>query len=702
MEEKTNQMVVARISLALAVLLFLLLFGVQNCSMRSSNEDQKTFHELWYEHQLEKDEKIASELVPLFNNLRRNLKSIAQEVELYKDQKKFFKNANFIFPGSNENRVEFKLKNGHRPIQVSTNHGSLVINPDTTSFDPNNYEDIGPFYSFFEKTRRMLKLPEGGLSYEDYSDYVLSVLLNTKGKKEWLNDLRVFRLYCANGKGHILMFPFQYRDYPGLVSHKRPWWWAAWKEDGEGESQKHPSTFEDANSGLSFLYTDIESKTEITLVRTFWHKFQVDGEKYVIGVDFFLNNEEREPGEGAITKMYSNPLVRSAIWSIIGSAIFFLFAILFLKNRINGLINRAFSSALPEGTWQMKASRQDLHFVNAEEDSSERLFEIQGVSKNEQFDFTGTAVGWAPGVIRRKKEGMEYSMSKKYKLSLSDELPNRGIEVWKVANSPKNGSGKEQTIGFFEVKWKNAQAMGEELKIVPVFWESEEYNNEEQKIIMDQLKAHLLRSEDPQVNVSLDPIDNSYLEEIPEPLLKLPFIGKAIASSKNLLARKFEFSNIENYRAVYALGDVTAICSRAFLLNFLGEGVSEGMLGDFLSIKVKERYYIENQPREFVDLYNRFSLVDQEAIKKDPTFKVILFDRNQMNIISAKRDFAIIKTGQGTQFVINYFPDNDIENRGWISWRTVDINYFNQLFKKRIQIIGGDIREARKVIEQFE
>ncbi|MCB0614837.1 MAG: hypothetical protein KDC75_16085, partial [Phaeodactylibacter sp.] len=588
------------------------------------------------------------------------------------------------------------------PIQVSLDRASLVVNPDTTEFDVNNYKDIGPFYCFFEKVENILKLPKDSLSFEEYSDYVLSALFNTENREDWLNDLRVFRIYLASGKGHILMFPFQYRDYPGLVSHERPWWWAAWKENGKGESKKHPSTFDSGDFGLSFLYTDIESKTEITLVRTFWHKFEVDGEKYVIGIDFFLNNEEKDSEAGAIAKMYNHPLVKSAIWSITAGVIFFILAVLFLKDRINNLIARVFPGSIPEGVWQMKASRQDLHFANAEEDSSERVFEIQGISKNEQFDFTGTAAGWAPGVIRKKKEGIAYSMSKKYKLSLSDELPNRGIEIWKVTNSPKHGSGKEQTIGFFEVKWKNAQALEEELKILPVFWESEEYNNQEQEIIMDQLKAHLLRSEDPQVNVSLDPIDNSYLEEIPEPLLKLPFIDKAIASSKNLLARKFEFSKIENYRAVYALGDVIAICSRAFLLNFLGEGASEGMLADFLSIEVKERYFIENQPREFMELYNRFSLVDQEAIKKDPSFKVILFDRNQMNIISAKRDFAIIKIDQSTQFVINYFPDNDIENRGWISWRTVDINYFNQLFKKRIQIIGGDIREARKVIEQFE
>jgi hypothetical protein len=51
------------------------------------------------------------------------------------------------------------------------------------------------------------------------------------------------------------------------------------------------------------------------------------------------------------------------------------------------------------------------------------------------------------------------------------------------------------------------------------------------------------------------------------------------------------------------------------------------------------------------------------------------------NIITQKDDFSIISINNIPKLVAYSFTDNQYSNMGWISWREVDIKFYEELYK---------------------
>ena len=74
---------------------------------------------------------------------------------------------------------------------------------------------------------------------------------------------------------------------------------------------------------------------------------------------------------------------------------------------------------------------------------------------------------------------------------------------------------------------------------------------------------------------------------------------------------------------------------------------------------------------------------------KKSNLKVIVYTLDQVNnIIGGKDDFCVISV-QDTlkytpKFIAYSFTDNQYQNIGWISWREVDVQFYDELYKAKI------------------
>ncbi len=73
---------------------------------------------------------------------------------------------------------------------------------------------------------------------------------------------------------------------------------------------------------------------------------------------------------------------------------------------------------------------------------------------------------------------------------------------------------------------------------------------------------------------------------------------------------------------------------------------------------------------------------------KKSNLKVIVYTLDQVNnIIGGKDDFCVISV-QDTlkytpKFIAYSFTDNQYQNIGWISWREVDVQFYDELYKAK-------------------
>ena len=66
------------------------------------------------------------------------------------------------------------------------------------------------------------------------------------------------------------------------------------------------------------------------------------------------------------------------------------------------------------------------------------------------------------------------------------------------------------------------------------------------------------------------------------------------------------------------------------------------------------------------------------------SFKIMVYEEDIDNIVSPQDDFCIISMNNIPKLVAYNFCDNKFSNTswiGWISWREIDIKYYNELYE---------------------
>jgi len=108
---------------------------------------------------------------------------------------------------------------------------------------------------------------------------------------------------------------------------------------------------------------------------------------------------------------------------------------------------------------------------------------------------------------------------------------------------------------------------------------------------------------------------------------------------------------------------------------------SHNKLKDFFQTQVNERYLIEYQQDEFQDFYDSLDDESKSELRNQSPFKIMVYQDNIDNIVSAQDDFCIISINNTPKLVVYSFTDKKYSNTGWISWREVDIKFYEELYK---------------------
>ncbi|NES06615.1 MAG: hypothetical protein F6K22_29635 [Okeania sp. SIO2F4] len=134
---------------------------------------------------------------------------------------------------------------------------------------------------------------------------------------------------------------------------------------------------------------------------------------------------------------------------------------------------------------------------------------------------------------------------------------------------------------------------------------------------------------------------------------------------------------------MYNKGTVNAICT----LHFLRKLWDQNKLKDFFQTSVNHRYLIEYKQDEFKNFYNSLDDETQTELRNKSPFQIMVYQDNIDNIVGPQDDFCIISINNVPKLVAYIFTDNKFTSTGgigWISWREVDINFYDELYKCQV------------------
>ncbi|MBG1271208.1 hypothetical protein [Nostoc sp. WHI] len=533
-----------------------------------------------------------------------------------------------------------------------------------------------------------------------FSQVVINYLIGDDNYSNIIPDLRINNVYITNTKtGFLLSYPFTNENYKQYIDFKtRPWFRATQR------SNYYDSDFEDRDEfnndlGLTNVYIDINDENKPNVIRTLWYKFKTNAnEEYILCVDLFFDKSNKLSEKinlldlGLLEQSIKSGLNlkesdNTWIYLLIISFILALSLSLIYEFKVKDIILRI-SKRHPNDLVKIKLQLDSKHY--ASKDEGEIKFTIQGETKEINQSEQSMEAKWSFNIqniqvgvngsqthTKQKEATSRYEFINEYNLNMSQNKPQyRCIETWRVVLEYQ--SWNTEKIGFFVAKWNtnNSADIEEGLDIKSIYWEKE--YEQYLGILKKQLREHLLVSDDKELVAVLD---SNYIrpQNIPSFLAEIDSIKKIINSSLYLKQGKIVFSEVETLTELYKQVQVmvNAICT----LHFLRKLVDNNKLKDFFQTQVHERYLIEYQQDEFKNFYD--SLDDEsksELINKSP-FKIMVYQDNIDNIVSPQDDFCIISINNTPRLVAYSFTDNKYSNTGWISWREVDIKFYEELYK---------------------
>ena len=533
-------------------------------------------------------------------------------------------------------------------------------------------------------------------NFHEFSKKVIGYLTGDDDYWKKIPDLRINSVYILNtNKEFLIYYPFTSKRLKEKIDYEtRPWYRATERN----YNSSYEKTDDEGNkSGLTGIYIDLNDNNKPNAIRTLWYKFKVNDDNndnndntYILCLDIFLDKSYQIVQEENLLYLLEEPIKSGILVYLLPlSAVMALCLSLLYEFRLKPILFRLakHNDVVPK----IKLKRESKHYAG--KDEGEIKLNIKGETKAINRSEQSREAGWNLNDIipnlefsaksnesnaREQEASFSYEFTKVYDLSMLEDKPiYRCIETWRVLSESQ--SGKTQTIGFFVAHWNtnNSADLEEGLDIKSIYWEQ---NYEDNLVsLKEQLREHLLLSEKKELVAVLD---SQYTRRptIPPFLERIDSLKTLINSSLYLQQGKIVFSKIDTLAELYKEGEVKAICSLHFLKNLK----DKQQWKDFLDAPVAERYLIEYKGHKFRDFYDSLDDEIKSKLINQYSFKIMVCQDDIENIISPQDDFCIISLKNGSKLVAYSFTDHKYSHTnwlGWISWREVDINFYDELYK---------------------
>jgi hypothetical protein len=302
-----------------------------------------------------------------------------------------------------------------------------------------------------------------------------------------------------------------------------------------------------------------------------------------------------------------------------------------------------------------------------------------------QFNFDAKPVKVTRGVdsqsvhLSANSDLMEVTLKKTFDLSLKTGNL-KAVELWKVCR-PSNDSF---VLGVIEVLWQNNRNAND-ITLNQVYWDSN--TSASLTDILKELKRHLQTSEGGSFIIDQGSVTESEPDIVNVLKNNLHYVKDFAAKFESFSSRVLLFdNNIPILEEIYSNTNCQffATCGIEFLDNLKRQGKIKEILG----LKVDVRYIIDGETRKFTDFYNSLDDELKQFVESLPNISIIDYKPSRETIY-LNRDFCIMLFGRDKCVLCTDMSDERAQ-KGWISWREVDIDYYDAI---REFIESGDVQK---------
>jgi hypothetical protein len=534
----------------------------------------------------------------------------------------------------------------------------------------NQKPDSTDIYVFQAFTSPILTEMKGIQNYDEYANAAWSYFFKIQ-RPEYI---KIGKIFLAN-ENNIVVYPYHSHNFE-LDPTTRDWWKAAF--GGKESANFHDISIANAGigtAGITKLYNDIEAETGNTdLNRTIFYSFEKYGRKYVCGADLRLST------------LPQNSVVKSSSYILLGVLTIGFMVLLFLN------LKRIKSPTTPYRVYKMQRfgervkvkanpSQQELEFKqtikirnsieNREQKVTDWSLTIPVFNNGKAF----FSYGKQGTKSRESTEVCEMTISKRYNLAISNSRQNlKAAELWSIYRLDDSRYAR----GVVEVLWLNETSQNE-LSTSIIFWDKNFSVSEDD--IISSLKRHLLTSESGSFLNDQELISEPDYEVIVALQNSLNFFKDFALKFESYKNRLLLFRNtIPILEEIYKNPDceIEATCGIEFLENLR----KEKKIIDILGLNVKVRYIIEGENSKFKTFFEK---VDVDTVKEfmlnNPVKHQVVEFKPGQEIIYRHRDFCILTFRNKSKCVLYTDMNDPNAQKGWISWRKVDIEFYSEILE---------------------
>jgi len=512
----------------------------------------------------------------------------------------------------------------------------------------------------------------------------------------------------------------------------RPWYKAAMTHKFPLHYRTHDENY-DAEFGLTGLYNDVATATTTVLDRTFICSFKLPNLKsnvrFIACMDLFCDNSvDLDPPNPftvsrninlGYTSVSSRLFMRIPLgWcSVIDSIAFFLLIYLLMQNSrvkeivvsvLEGILNQ-FNSYKYATFFLKKIKDIRLNENNVNDppsikfDNSTETIKASEFSNEDSFGISAVLKIFFLKFSKSRKKTqiknlkMLFGDTSALTLGIDNKNYYRGVEYWEFYS-------RNTQSAIFIVKWLNSIFTKEELSIEILGEIKTKYHADQVNRILVYLKKEfenrLLTSENDYFEIRLELNQSQAVPvTIPEVFRKEMDGNPSILeyfTSIGRLHRFYEKKLFFRYRGpskveisyfleLYKDMDVYSVCGITFLQKLKNNDSLPVFLTD--TNAPVERIFIETAEHQLYD----FLLPFEDLVNKtyndnetDKTFLVYVFKEEHAELIEKYKnyDFAIVKHTTGrTEYILYHTPNTTTSEIGWVSWRTIDIDFYQAVYK---------------------
>ena len=596
------------------------------------------------------------------------------------------------------------------PVEVNFNYG-LVIN--SANFSPTEDEINSDKARYTAVIRNLISdfknVHEGPLmkmTPEQHSESMLDFFNIKDVAKKHLPNLSVGWIYMASTSGTFAMYPGNSQTLESYDISTRDWYKSPMLGSPKSEQVITNKDINLETFGLVPSYYDFVTKGS---TRTLWHKISIKDAgsevTYMICVDFILDTEKAMVVKDFIDRIppYSDinrfGLLRALKIAIISSLFFatlgFLLVIMFGKSASRLFIAKRRLHETQESGDKIKPVFQ----AYAAQDKSTREFQRSNYASTS----TTTKVSFLSlipmNVFKLQIEKGKISdrrevviQSEKIELgSLDNDMHTRGLEKWHIYRHQSLHSGSCRLCGQ-DIRFQDKEVKIGEATIKHRTISKPEVNlsieADRDRINPKDLKERIIWT-----SLGLKPtkvggdyeLGEFFEPRIPTQLLKFNFVSRLIDNFQLINEGRHEVSDCTDVsKEIFKDHNVKAVCRIEYFVKAIQRGGDT--LAAFQTGENIERTFIADTKEElegFADQY-KTQLLDLLKTSNQQLY-TLSFDRMKVESIGdfPEMDFALAY-GDFTMLIVA--NTNDLTSsdnvRGYVSWRNVDVLFFETLLEK--------------------